>query len=181
MRDELSARPDPESRIPSPEYDSDVNHSARVPSPESRIPSPESRIPSPESRIPSPEYAVLFDGGCPLCRRTVRSLRRIDWLRRLRFVDATDADARKREAPGLSERAVMVEMYVVDDRGRSHGGYEGYLQIARVVPLMWPLWLLGRLPGIRSLGHAVYRTVAANRVRRGRCTDDVCTPGFQRP
>ena len=41
-----------------------------------------------------------------------------------------------------------------------------------------PVWLIGRLPGIRSLGHFVYRTIASNRVRRGRCTDDLCEPAM---
>ena len=119
---------------------------------------------------------VLFDGGCPLCRRTVRQLKAIDWRHRLRFVDATNAEARERIAPGLTEAAVLIAMYVVDETGARYAGYEGSLQIARVVPLMWLFWLVGRLPGIRSLGHVIYRTIAANRVRRGRCTDDLCEP-----
>jgi predicted DCC family thiol-disulfide oxidoreductase YuxK len=123
------------------------------------------------SRVP-----VLFDGGCPLCRRTVRILRAMDWLERLQCVDATNAEAREFFAPGLSDAAVMVEMYVIDERGARHAGFEGYLQIARVVPLMWPFGLLGRLPGIRQIGHAIYRLIAANRIRRGRCTDDLCAP-----
>jgi predicted DCC family thiol-disulfide oxidoreductase YuxK len=123
---------------------------------------------------------VLFDGGCPLCRRTARMLRAMDWLDRLQFVDATNAEAREFFAPGLSEAAVMVEMYVIDQRGRLHAGFEGYLQIARVVPLMWPVGLLGRLPGLRQIGHAIYRRIAANRVRRGRCTDDLCAPTANR-
>jgi predicted DCC family thiol-disulfide oxidoreductase YuxK len=122
-------------------------------------------------------YTVLYDGGCPMCRRTVRVLRRLDWLHRLTFVDATDTGVRERVAPGLTEAEVLVEMYVIDERGRLHGGFEGYLQISRVVPLMWPFGLIGRLPGFRQLGHAVYRVIAANRVRRGRCTDDLCAPG----
>ena len=36
---------------------------------------------------------VLFDGGCPMCRTTVRRLHRFDWLHRLTFADATDASA----------------------------------------------------------------------------------------
>ena len=118
---------------------------------------------------------VLFDGGCPLCRRTVRTIRTLDWNDRLQFVDATNAEARAFFAPSLTEAEVMVEMFVIDERQRLHGGFEGYLQIARVVPLMWP-FLLGRLPGLRQLGHAVYRVIAANRVRRGRCTDEMCAP-----
>jgi len=111
-----------------------------------------------------------------MCRRTVRRIRALDWRHRLRFVDATNAEARERIAPGLTEAAVLVQMYVVDERGGRHAGFEGALQIARVVPLMWPFWMIGRLPGIRSLGHFVYRTIAANRLRRGRCTDDLCEP-----
>jgi predicted DCC family thiol-disulfide oxidoreductase YuxK len=119
-------------------------------------------------------YTILYDGGCPMCRRTVRILRRLDWLGRLTFVDATDDAVRARVAPGLTEAEVLVEMYVVNQHGARVGGYAGYLWIARAVPLMWPMALLGPLPGIWHLGDAVYRHVAANRVRRGRCTDDVC-------
>lgn len=124
----------------------------------------------------STQRVVLFDGECPLCRRTVRRIRALDWRHRLRFVDATNAEARERIAPGLTEAAVLVQMYVIDERGARGAGFEAALQIARVVPLLWPLWLVGRLPGIRSLGHLVYRTIAANRLRRGRCTDDLCEP-----
>ena len=119
---------------------------------------------------------VLFDGGCPLCRRTVRIIRALDWNDRLQFVDATNAEARAFFAPTLTEREVMIEMYVIDEHGRLHGGFEGYLQIARVVPLLWVLGLIGRLPGIRQLGHKIYKFIAANRVIRGRCTDELCAP-----
>jgi predicted DCC family thiol-disulfide oxidoreductase YuxK len=121
-----------------------------------------------------PRYTVLFDGGCPMCRRTVRILRRLDWLKRLRFVDATDAAARERIAPGLTEAEVLVEMYVVAESGARAPGFDGYLWISRVVPLMWPVALLGPLPGIWHLGDAIYKRIAANRVRRGRCTDEIC-------
>jgi predicted DCC family thiol-disulfide oxidoreductase YuxK len=133
-----------------------------------------------------PRLTVLFDGGCPMCRRTVRTLRRLDWLNRLQFADATDAERRARLAPGLTEADVLREIYVIDPPGRrgrpgapreggGFGGYEGFLRIARVIPVMWP-FLVGGLPGIRQLGHAVYRRIAANRVRRGRCTDEFCVP-----
>jgi len=119
---------------------------------------------------------VLFDGGCPMCRRSVRIVRALDWNDRLQFVDATNAEARAFFAPSLTEAQVMVEMYVVDERQRLHGGFDGWLQIARVVPTMWVFGLLGRVLGIRQLGDAVYKVIAANRVRRGRCTDELCAP-----
>ena len=128
-----------------------------------------------------PQLIVLFDGGCPLCRRTVRMLRTIDWRHRLQFVDGTDAQSRERIAPGLTEAAVLVEMYVVDHKGHRFAGYDGYLQIARLVPLLWPLGLLGRLPGLRQAGRAAYRVIAAKRIRRGRCTGRVCAPEASSP
>jgi predicted DCC family thiol-disulfide oxidoreductase YuxK len=119
---------------------------------------------------------VLFDGGCPVCRRTVRTLHRIDWLHRLQFADATDAERRRRFAPGLTEAQVLVQMYAVDPAGRQFGGFDAVLRIARVIPLMWPILVVGSLPGIRQLGHRLYRMIAANRVRKGRCTDEFCLP-----
>jgi predicted DCC family thiol-disulfide oxidoreductase YuxK len=116
---------------------------------------------------------VLFDGGCPMCRRTVRRLHRVDWLNRLTFADATDAERRARFAPGLSEEEVMREMWVIEPDGR-YGGFEALLRIAGAVPVMWPFLFVGSLPGIRQIGRALYGQIAANRKRQGRCTDEFC-------
>ena len=123
---------------------------------------------------------VLFDGGCPICRRTVRTLRRLDWFGRLRFADATSPQNREEVAPGLTEAEVMQQMYVVDSEGRRYGGYDAQLRIARELPLLWPFAVIGRLPGIRGLGMRVYRYIAANRRRRGICNDELCSPQFRR-
>ena len=124
-----------------------------------------------------PRLVVLIDGGCPMCRRTARALHAIDWLDRLAFADGTDAPTRHRWAPGLDEAAVLREMFVVQPSGARDAGYEGYLQIAKVVPLLWPFRLIGPLPGIRQAGAAAYRWIAARRQRHGRCNDEFCSPG----
>ena len=123
---------------------------------------------------------VLFDGGCPMCRRTVRQLRRLDWLHRLEFADATNEDVRRRVAPSLTHDAAMREMNVVDGTGRLTGGYDAQLRIARRVPLLLPLGVLGALPVIRQIGSRVYRYIASNRQRRGECNDELCSPQFRR-
>ena len=123
---------------------------------------------------------VLFDGGCPICRRTVRQLRRLDWLQQLQFADATNEPVRKQVTPSLSLDEAMRQMNVVDGRGRLSGGYDAQLRIARRVPLLLPFGLLGGLPGIRQVGSAVYRYIAANRQRQGECSDELCSPPFRR-
>ena len=118
---------------------------------------------------------VLFDGGCPMCRRTIRRLHRLDWLHRLTFADGTDPARRERFAPGLTDAQIMREMWVIEPERRS-GGYDALLRIARVLPLLWVLFLVGSLPGVRQLGRAVYGAVAVRRTRSGCCTDDFCAP-----
>ena len=110
-----------------------------------------------------------------MCRRTVRRLHRLDWLHRLTFADGTDTARRERFAPGLTDAQIMREMWVIEP-GRRVGGYDALLRMSRVVPLLWPFLLVGSLPGIRQLGRAAYRMIAAKRQRRGVCTDEFCEP-----
>ena len=123
---------------------------------------------------------VLFDGGCPVCRRTVRTLQRLDWLNRLQFANAMDDDIRARVAPTLTQHDVMQQMYVVDGHGRLAGGYDAQLRIGRRVPALWILGVLGALPVVRQIGTRVYRYIAANRRRQGVCSDELCSPQFRR-
>jgi predicted DCC family thiol-disulfide oxidoreductase YuxK len=122
-----------------------------------------------------PHLVVLIDGECPMCRRLARRLARIDWLRRLSFEDGSNAAVRERFAPGLDEAAALTAMHVVAPDGSRRSGFDGFLRVASVVPLLWLPGAIGALPGIRSIGRAIYRVVAANRTR-GRCTDVACTP-----
>jgi predicted DCC family thiol-disulfide oxidoreductase YuxK len=123
-----------------------------------------------------PRFTVLADGECPMCRRTARILHALDWLDRLTFVDASDDQARMRVAPGLERTAALTEMYVLDEQGRRTAGYDGYLRLAAGVPLLWVPRLIGMLPAVAAAGRDAYRRVAASRIRRGRCTDDLCAP-----
>ncbi len=121
-------------------------------------------------------YDVLADGECPMCRRTARVLHALDWFDRLTFVDASDDEARERVAPGLERSAALAEMYVIDERGNRVAGYDGYLRLAAGIPLLWVPRLIGMLPPVAAAGRAIYRRVAESRIRRGRCTDEVCAP-----
>ena len=130
--------------------------------------------------VPAGSLIVLFDGGCPICRRTVRMLQRLDWLGRLQFADATNDVVRRRVAPALSVETALRQMHVVDRAGRMTGGYDAQLRIARRLPLLWPLGLLGALPVVKQIGIAVYRYIAAHRRRYGECGDELCSPAFRR-
>jgi predicted DCC family thiol-disulfide oxidoreductase YuxK len=110
---------------------------------------------------------VLYDGLCPLCRRTVRLLACLDLLHRLevrdfRQLDLTDYTSS--HALNLKPADLEKEMYVIS-RGRVYPGFCGYRVIALALPAFWPIapWLF--LPGISSLGAWAYRKVAGNRLK----------------
>ena len=104
---------------------------------------------------------VLNDAECAVCRLTVRMLRRLDWRRRLafqplqRFVASAPDDPRPRRL----RRA----LHVREADGRWHRGGDAALVIASVVPVLMPLAILGRLPGMRRPVEAGYRLVADHR------------------
>ena len=108
---------------------------------------------------------VLYDGLCPLCRRTVRLLTSLDLFARLEFLDFRSLDLdnyNRRSGLNLALRDLEEEMYVVC-RGKAYRGFGGYRRIAVAVPAFWALapWLF--LPGISFLGAFVYGRVARNR------------------
>jgi predicted DCC family thiol-disulfide oxidoreductase YuxK len=104
---------------------------------------------------------VLNDAECSVCRLTVRMLRRLDWRRRLafqplqRFVASAPGDPRPRQ--------LRRSLHVRDTAGRWHRGGDAALLVASVVPVLVPLAVLGRMPGMRRPVEAAYRLVADHR------------------
>ena len=96
---------------------------------------------------------VLFDGQCPLCQRSVRSLKRLDWLRRLHFQDCRDTANLPRTAVPLNPERLLEEMHLVTpDRKRAYPGYRAFRWMAWRIPATWWLAPLLYLPGMRWLG-----------------------------
>lgn len=112
------------------------------------------------------QIRVFFDGQCGLCGRTVRILRGVDLLGRLDLIDfrrLPDDGPSSPDAQGVSRADLESEMAVVDAAGRVHWGFAAYRVLLWEVPIGWPLLLVAYLPGVRPIGEAVYRYVAARR------------------
>ena len=104
---------------------------------------------------------VLYDADCPVCRLTVRALKRLDWRRRLevvplqRFIRSADGDPTRRE--------LRSALHVRDESGRWERGGMAALRIASVIPVLAPLALIGRAPGMPGVVDRAYVVVARNR------------------
>ena len=111
---------------------------------------------------------LFYDGECPLCRDAARRAAGI--LNRhgidLRPLQSPGA----REMLGLRQAELLRETRLLLADGRSFGGADAVLEIARRIWWASPLWLLSLVPGAKSILRSLYRVIAANR----HCVDGVC-------
>ena len=102
---------------------------------------------------------VLYDGDCGICSHTARLLVRIDSRRRLQLVALQVATV-----PGMPPRDdLMSELHAVDRGGHWFVGATATVEIARRVPLLWPITVFARLPLAMPILDALYRAIANNR------------------
>lgn len=88
----------------------------------------------------APRVTVWFDGACPLCRREIALMRRLDRRGHVRFVDATgDGDS----CP-LDRATLLARFHAQEDGGAILSGAAAFAAMWRAVPLLRPLGLLAR-------------------------------------
>ncbi len=116
------------------------------------------------SRQASP-IAVLYDGGCPFCLRSIRWLRHLDRYGRLEFLNARDWEPISRRFPRLDRQACLEEIHVVHPNGKILRGFDAYRSLARVLPGARLLAPLLHLPGIAQIGRPMARGFARHRMR----------------
>jgi predicted DCC family thiol-disulfide oxidoreductase YuxK len=120
-------------------------------------------------------WTVLYDGLCPLCIRTATIVDLLDGGRRVALVDFEGSWARASAlAQGLTREQAREAMHLVAPDGRRVRGFLAFRALTGVVPALWPLAPLLRLPGVAPAGDLIYRFVAARRPRR-HCRADTCT------
>src|SRR5437899_9410199 len=84
------------------------------------------------------KLAVLYDGGCVMCRNVAAGVLRYDNTDALELLEAKEAAARA-QFPELKLDDLLYELHVIDDRGRVYRGARAVNEILR------------RQAGLRSL------------------------------
>lgn len=137
-------------------------------------------LPDPDTQ--SDADVVIFDGQCNFCRAQVTTLRRLDCCgNRLAFLSLHDPRVASRY-PELTHEQLMEQMYVVDRRGRRHGGAGAVQYLSRRLPLLWAAAPILHLPGTARLWQWMYRQVAKRRYKLAgkSCENDVCRIHFDK-
>jgi predicted DCC family thiol-disulfide oxidoreductase YuxK len=104
---------------------------------------------------------VFYDAKCSFCIRSVEVIRSLDILHSLAFHPMQAARTRE-EFPDYD--AARGERELLLRRGAHwFGGFEAFREIARQVPLFWPLLPLLWIPRISGPGNRVYQRIARRR------------------
>ncbi len=132
---------------------------------------------APPVRPPARQGQVLYDGQCPLCRKSVGILKSLDGLGLLTYVDARDHNHLPPSDAPLDPERLIQEMHLLTPDGRRlFHGFAALRWIAWRLPLLlWPLSPFLYIPGVPQLGQRLYLWVARNRFRLVPCHGGVCT------
>ncbi len=87
---------------------------------------------------------VWFDGGCPLCRREIALIRRLDRRRSIRFVDVSEARA---DCP-ISPDQLLARFHAREAGRPIVSGAAAFAAMWRAIPLLRPIGELARLPAV---------------------------------
>ncbi len=107
---------------------------------------------------------LLYDGDCPLCRRSVEWVRRLDRRNRLAYVPFSEAPDRLAAHPGLWPLDTD-RVWLVSPDGRAVSGADALPELLAVLgrfPLLVPVLRHRFMLGLARLG---YRVLASNRYR----------------
>jgi predicted DCC family thiol-disulfide oxidoreductase YuxK len=111
------------------------------------------------------KLAVLYDGGCEMCRTVAAGILRYDNTESLELFDANEPAARA-HFPELRLDGLLYELHVIDDHGRVYRGARAVNEILRrqagLRSLFAYLWYL---PGYAWIADRQYKAIAGGRKR----------------
>ena len=123
------------------------------------------------------QFTMLIDGGCPICRREVALLRRLDRGRGQLVTTDITADGFDAGEYGRPMDELMAEIHGVLPDGRVVTGMEVFRRAYASVGLGW-LLSVTRWPILGRLADAAYACFARYRLtffrRRQPCGTEVC-------
>lgn len=114
------------------------------------------------------ELEVFFDGACPLCRKEINMIRRLDHRQKIRFTDLSTPQF-DLSACGKTMGQLMGEIHARLPDGTWVTGVDVFRRLYSAIGFSW-LVLPTRLPGISHFLDFTYRVFAKNRLKlTGRC------------
>jgi len=106
------------------------------------------------------KLTVWHDGGCPLCRREIALMRRLDRRGTINFVDASDASS---ICP--RDRNELLATFHAREDGQMLSGAAAFAAMWRAIPGLRPFGLAARMPWVLAALEYLYRAFLVVRPR----------------
>ena len=107
------------------------------------------------------ELTVWYDGGCPLCRREIALMQRLDRAQAITFVDVDQADG----GSCPIDRADLLARFHAREDGVLLSGAAAFAAMWRTIPRLRWLGLAAKAPGMLPLLEHAYRAFLRVRPR----------------
>ena len=107
------------------------------------------------------DLIVWYDGDCPLCRREIALMRRLDRRGAIRFLDVASGSVQ--DCP-VERTALLARFHACED-GRLLSGAAAFAAMWRAIPPLRPLGLIARVPLVLALLEKAYTTFLMVRPR----------------
>lgn len=99
-----------------------------------------------------PALVVWFDGACPLCRKEIDLMRKLDQRRAIEFIDV----ARRESLCPIDREALLRRFHAQERGGPILSGAAAFAAMWRAVPLLRPLGLIAQWPPVLWLLERTY-------------------------
>lgn len=104
---------------------------------------------------------VWFDGACPLCRREIAAMRRLDRRGAIDFVDASVGSNGSVAGAGVEacpiDRDALLARFHAREDGRMLSGAAAFAAMWRAIPVLRPLGQVARIPIVLAGLERAYR------------------------
>ncbi len=97
---------------------------------------------------------VWFDGACPLCRREIALIERLDHDQRIDFIDVS-GEGGDPDCP--IDKAQLLARFHAEEGGQIFDGAAAFAAMWRAIPVLRPLGQLARNRLVLALLEALYR------------------------
>lgn len=98
------------------------------------------------------KLTIWFDGSCPLCRREIVLMKRLDRRGAIDFIDIAPSES----ADCPVDRAELLARFHARENGQLLSGAAAFAAMWRAIPLLRPLGLLARIPLVLTVLERVY-------------------------
>ncbi len=102
---------------------------------------------------------IVYDNRCLFCIHYKNKIERLDKKKKLKWIGIGDFNYKKYK---LKKEDLLKEMHLIKG-GIVCKGYYSWKQIAKSIPLLFPLYIISLIPGIDFIGDKFYKIIAKHR------------------